>query len=81
MASENEWDTMSGEHREHLKEGLNCGNCHLDVTSDGASIWTPALHVDGVKQIRFTDRLISYDTGTGRCAGECHGEEHDDERW
>ncbi|RLB36880.1 MAG: hypothetical protein DRH30_14180 [Deltaproteobacteria bacterium] len=81
MASENEWDTMSGEHRKHLRERLNCGNCHLDVTSDGSSIRGPLLHVDGAKQIRFTDTQISYDPATGRCSGDCHGKEHENKRW
>ena len=80
-SDEDDWDSMSGEHRKHLKEGLNCGNCHLDVTEDGLSIRGPLLHVDGANQIRFTDLGISYNPATGRCAGDCHGKEHEDKRW
>jgi len=80
-SSEGEWETMSGKHRKHLKEGLNCGNCHLDVTQDGLSIWGPLLHVDGANQIRFTDLSISYNPATGRCAGDCHGKNHENKSW
>jgi hypothetical protein len=80
-SSEGEWETMSGKHRKHLKEGFNCGNCHLDVTEDGLSIWGPFLHVDGANQIRFTDLSISYNPATGRCSGDCHGKNHEDKSW
>jgi predicted CxxxxCH...CXXCH cytochrome family protein len=80
-SSEDAWDSMSGEHRKHLKEGFDCGNCHLDVTQDGLSIWGPLLHVDGANQIRFTDLSISYDPATGRCSGDCHGKNHEDKSW
>ena len=64
MDSESDWDTMSGEHREHLREGLTGGNCHFDVTEEGRSIRAPWLHVDGANQIRFTDTRITYSPGT-----------------
>jgi predicted CxxxxCH...CXXCH cytochrome family protein len=80
-SSDDDWRTMSGEHRKHLKEGLNCGNCHLNVTEDGLSIWGPLLHVDGANQIRFTDLSINYNPATGRCSGDCHGKEHENKSW
>jgi predicted CxxxxCH...CXXCH cytochrome family protein len=80
-SDEDDWDSMSGKHRKHLKEGLDCGNCHLDVTEDGLSIWGPLLHVDGAHQIRFTDLSISYNSATGRCAGDCHGKNHENKSW
>ena len=80
-ATENQLDTMSGEHRKHLKETFNCGNCHLDVTEDGLSIRAPLLHVDGANQIRFTDTRITYDYLTNSCAGDCHGKNHENKSW
>ncbi len=80
-STEGRWATMSGEHRKHLQEGFNCGNCHLDVTENGLSIRAPLSHVDGAKQIRFTDTRINYNPATGRCSGSCHGEDHQSERW
>jgi predicted CxxxxCH...CXXCH cytochrome family protein len=80
-SSEGDWETMSGEHRKHLQEGVNCGNCHFDVTENGQTIRAPWLHVDGDNQVRFTDTGITYSPGTGRCSGRCHGETHESERW
>lgn len=80
-SSESAWGSMSGEHRKHLQENFTCGNCHLDVTEDGVSIHGPLLHVDGASQIRFTDTRIHSNELTGRCAGNCHGENHENQRW
>jgi len=81
MASANDWGSMSGEHRKHLNEGFNCGNCHVDVTDNGLSIREPLLHVDGANQVRFTDSQVTYNPATGRCSGSCHGENHQSESW
>ncbi len=80
-SGESAWESMSGEHRKHLQENFTCGNCHLDVTDDGLSIRGPLLHVDGANQVSFTDSRIHYNESTGRCAGNCHGENHENERW
>lgn len=80
-SGESSWETMSGEHRKHLQEGIHCGTCHYDVTEDGQSIRAPVLHVDGANQVRFTEAGITYSPGTGRCSGQCHGERHESERW
>ena len=80
-SSESAWGSMSGEHRKHLQEDFTCGNCHLDVTDDGFAILRPPLHVDGVKDIGFTDTRIQYNQMTGRCSGNCHGENHQSEPW
>jgi predicted CxxxxCH...CXXCH cytochrome family protein len=80
-SGESAWESMSGEHRKHLQENFTCGNCHLDVTDDGLSIRGPLLHVDGANQVSFTDSRIHYNESTGRCAGNCHGDNHENERW
>lgn len=76
---ETAWQSMSGKHRKHLAEGLDCGDCHLDVTSDGTSILNPPLHVDGLNQLMFSDPALIYDAG--RCSGDCHGERHQGQVW
>lgn len=73
------WQAMSGKHRKHLSNGVHCGDCHLDVTSNGTSILNPLLHVDGALQLRFSDTALTYDAG--RCSGECHGERHQGQLW
>jgi predicted CxxxxCH...CXXCH cytochrome family protein len=80
MAStEAQWQSMSGKHRKHLAAGLDCGDCHLDVTGDGTTILDPLLHVDGLNQLRFSDPALVYDAG--RCSGDCHGERHQGQVW
>jgi hypothetical protein len=80
-SDKNSWERMSGEHEKHLDHELHCGNCHLDVTSNGTSISDPLLHVDRVKQIEFTDTRIHYNPMNRSCSGDCHREDHENERW
>ena len=80
-SSEGAWETMSGKHRKHLQEGVDCGACHADVTGDGQSIQSPLLHVDGANQVRFSVAGFTYSPGTGRCSGSCHDESHQSEAW
>jgi predicted CxxxxCH...CXXCH cytochrome family protein len=80
-SSESAWGSMSGDHRKHLREGFDCGDCHLDVTSDGQSILDASLHVDRNVQLHFSDALLIYNSGTGRCSGTCHGETHNNHPW
>lgn len=80
-SSESAWGSMSGEHRKHLQENFDCGECHLEVTSDGMSIQDPLLHVDDVNQVQLANMGITYNGATGRCAGDCHGKSHDNEGW
>jgi predicted CxxxxCH...CXXCH cytochrome family protein len=80
-SSENAWGSMSGEHRKHLQENFDCGECHLEVTSDGMSIQDPLQHVDGINQVQLANTGITYNGSTRRCAGGCHGKSHDNEGW
>ena len=73
---------LSGEHGEHLGEGVSCGECHQSVVSlDGRDIIDKNLHLNGSVQIQFNQRGISLDANRLSCSGECHGEDHDNERW
>lgn len=77
-AGRDRWDTMSGEHEKHLREGLACENCHA-ATYDGTNIVNPALHVNGEVDIELSEGSIVRSGAT--CAGRCHGEDHDNESW
>jgi len=74
------WDRMSGAHEDHLREGLTCQECHNDTTTNGTSIATPALHVNGSPDIAFSGYGVSR-TSAGLCTGTCHGEGHTNESW
>ena len=56
---------------------ITCADCHRSVTSDGANIVAPALHVDKRRQTTFPAGF-TYDPATRRCTGSCHGENHND---
>ncbi len=77
-SSNSDWGDMSGEHREHLREDVNCSDCHSRTTEDDESINQAALHVDGEVQLLLPSGI---DRSGGRCDGECHDEDHHDEDW
>ena len=76
-SSGTQWGQMSGDHRKHLSEGVRCHDCHETVTSPSGQILNPELHVNGVKNVRF----LGIDYFGGTCSVDCHGEEHESERW
>ena len=77
-SGESAWERMSGEHADHLEEGLDCHDCHGDTTSDDATIADPSLHPDGEPTLALPGAMVrSGDT----CDGSCHGENHDDRDW
>jgi hypothetical protein len=79
---ETAWATMSGDHRKHLKApGVTCGDCHRSVTSDGLTVVAPLLHVDGQRAIAFSEPAVTWDAGTRRCSGACHGKNHNALAW
>lgn len=70
------WDQMSGEHEDHLREGITCSDCHDATTQDNATISDPARHINGTADYAGT---LSYNGAS--CTGTCHGEGHQQERW
>jgi predicted CxxxxCH...CXXCH cytochrome family protein len=74
------WRSMSGEHEEHLDEGVDCVECHQDtVGQNDASIVDPARHVNGVKDVALPNGMTRNANGT--CTGTCHGERHTNRGW
>lgn len=81
-SSESAWDMMSEPHRDHLREGVGCHDCHATSAADDASVARPDLHLDGKPD--FTGHAGLTFTGTGTsltCQGSCHGQMHGNERW
>lgn len=69
------WELMSERHAAHISRGASCGDCHSDTTSDGASILTPALHVNGEKNLGFATSDMVWNKAR-TCTGTCHGTNH-----
>jgi predicted CxxxxCH...CXXCH cytochrome family protein len=68
---------LNDEHAEHLGEGVDCAECHPDVSAQ-LDIVDPTLHVDGAVQIELP-ATMDYDGQ--RCDGVCHGETHVNRTW
>ena len=75
------WVAMSGFHALHLNSGsqeISCIDCHGDVTQDNTSIADIQLHVNGNRDIAFSDENLAFDPATVGCSGDCHGKTHPD---
>lgn len=70
---------MTTNHRDHHGE-FGCVECHADVTTDGATVLAPLLHIDKARQVKFRLQTITWNPGTKTCTGDCH-EDHSNERW
>ncbi len=70
---------LSGEHREHIHEGVVCVDCHRDTVSSDTQIATPDNHVNGHVEVAFGESGMSWNGSS--CDGQCHGERHSNERW
>jgi predicted small secreted protein len=69
--------SLSGRHRDHMSEGLDCGDCHRRTVTGDENITGPDRHVNGTVDVDIDD--LTYDGRT--CNGSCHNERHSDERW
>ena len=67
---------LSGRHDDHLEEGLDCDECHGDVS--GFTITDPDSHVNGEVDVDLPSS-ITYSGGT--CDGSCHFEFHNNRVW
>lgn len=77
-ASPQEANQLSGEHREHIAHNVECLACHPVVNAAG-EITDPARHVDGEDTLEMPYGVTR--DGNGRCTGECHNENHDNDSW
>jgi len=75
------WLTMSGEHRKHMAERMQCGECHgATVDLAATSITNPDNHVNGVKEVTFNVAGFTR-SANGTCTGTCHTERHVARAW
>lgn len=74
------WSTMSGDHRLHLGKGYQCYECHGGTLDTNNAIADVTLHVNKLKDTKFTGTNIAYTANTKRCTGTCHGKNHS-ETW
>ena len=72
---------MSGEHEDHLREGISCEDCHGGTVSGPTTIRDRALHVNGEVDLALQAGMSVVGRGPVRCSGTCHGEEHASETW
>ncbi len=67
-------------HDKHVVALTDCANCHDDTTSDGESVTTTGIHVDGVVNVAIAgayddnaDKYDNYTSGTRKCTNlYCH---------
>lgn len=66
---------MSGEHDKHIRdENMTCNECHQTVVNAQQGIIAPALHVNGVKEVKMP--VGTWTPTTRSCSGlgnGCHG--------
>ncbi len=77
-STENAWETMSGDHDEHLKDGIQCWECHGDTTNNAMVITGIPLHVNGVANVALRPGMSRVGN---ECTGSCHGENHNSRNW
>jgi predicted CxxxxCH...CXXCH cytochrome family protein len=75
----NRWDSMSGDHEDHLDKDIGCHECHGLTTADDVSIVPdPSHHVNGVADVKLPAGMSRVGN---ECTGSCHGETHDGRNW
>jgi hypothetical protein len=76
------FNALGGSHRDHDEDGMDCQDCHASVVGTGGqTVIAPLLHVDGQRQISILVTTLTYDAGTRRCNGPCHGRNHGNDGW
>lgn len=62
---------MSGDHRRHVRENVQCVSCHSQVAGPNLTIVNATLHVNGVREVRMG--AGTYNPATRRCSNlACH---------
>jgi len=83
--SSSEWVSLSGKHKKHLQEGLNCSDCHESTINEVGHFTGPDLHVNGEVNVSISSLVYteaeSDGQGRSRCDGACHDKNHNDFIW
>jgi predicted CxxxxCH...CXXCH cytochrome family protein len=76
------WGTMSGPHITHMNDPtMNCATCHGQTTTDGLTIASKDLHINGKRDVQITEPGFQYDQVSQTCTGSCHGYTHNVSPW
>lgn len=67
-----DYTAMSGQHRRHINEGIQCAECHDPLAIES--------HVDGKPDIAITAAGFSFNQDSKSCTGLCHLKPHN-EHW
>lgn len=70
---------LGGEHNEH--NGEDCFDCHAMTVNLAEDITGPAVHVNRMVEIEFGSSNVTWNSGTRRCDGACHGRNHQNDSW
>ena len=73
-----EWALMSGRHLTHLEEGVQCYECHAQVTDAAQGILNGEYHVNGQVELLLPVEMV-YNGAT--CNGTCHNHLHENDVW
>ena len=76
-ASAQESQALGGEHREHIAHDVACADCHPVVNEQGDLVQVTE-HANGEPTLELPDGITR---DNGRCTGNCHNENHDNDSW
>ena len=74
----NGWEQMSGEHEKHVREEVDCSECHGDTVDAREQITNLTLHVNGMVDLKLPAGITE---SNGRCTGSCHTRSHSNLPW
>ncbi|MDB4952701.1 MAG: cytochrome family protein [Myxococcales bacterium] len=77
------WGNMSGPHSLHMASltTISCADCHSTTTTDGTTIASKDLHINGQRDVAITAPSFDYKQATQTCTGTCHGYAHTNVIW
>jgi predicted CxxxxCH...CXXCH cytochrome family protein len=64
---------LGRDHQFHVIIGYSCDRCHASTVDSALNIIGPAVHVDGVKTIKFSPDIGTFSDSTCSNPGGCHG--------
>jgi len=76
------WGNMSGPHSLHIAlSGITCAECHGATTTDGVTIASRDLHINGLRDVFIAAPGFQYTAARASCTGDCHGYTHTNLVW